>query len=589
MMKTAKMLCTEDFDKQQFCPAPPPSPPKHTFELGLVVAGGVSGGAYQAGVLDYLVEALDRWYAAKANGDPDVPQHDVRIKVITGTSAGGINSALLGLATAWGFQPRRVDGAVSVWGDAARDKPNIFYQTWVEGADIRHLLTTEDIQDGRPFSALNANFFAEHLVPQALQFQGAPITDTTRAYRDWLTSPLPILLTATNLTGVPYSVSFNTGADDQYQANYYMRLHKDYLSFKLTGGPGAPSERGNDCYPGYASINVWQQNKAEDPDWRRFGDAALATSAFPFGLAPVVLERPYSDYRYRVFYRDGVKKQVECIPPEPLPEAESQSYRFINVDGGVMNNEPFDLARMVLFGPEMNDAKEQALGGKTARGLLLLEAFPTDNQLDNNVDPDIVNLIGRIIGAQIDQARFKLKDLIFSRRDNLYTRFLLQPIRPGADPNGIALAGTPLEAFLGFFCRDFREHDFQLGRQNCQEFLRHRLKLPAENPVFKGDVTSDKQGLAPLVPLVGACAEDEPVPAWPRDKFKWDEQYDLHEAIKHRLDTVVRSVIRKRVGGFWGAWLCRLGWRWYFRKRAFKKIYSIVRCAEVQVNQTKSV
>jgi len=36
-----------------------------TFHLGLCMAGSVSAGAYTAGVIDYLFEALNNWYAEK--------------------------------------------------------------------------------------------------------------------------------------------------------------------------------------------------------------------------------------------------------------------------------------------------------------------------------------------------------------------------------------------------------------------------------------------------------------------------------------------------------------------------------------------
>lgn len=43
-----------------------PAPPPGTFELGLCMAGAVSAGAYTAGVLDLLIEALDAFEAEKA-------------------------------------------------------------------------------------------------------------------------------------------------------------------------------------------------------------------------------------------------------------------------------------------------------------------------------------------------------------------------------------------------------------------------------------------------------------------------------------------------------------------------------------------
>ena len=36
-----------------------------TFEIGLVMAGAVSAGAYTAGVVDFLIEALDEYKCCK--------------------------------------------------------------------------------------------------------------------------------------------------------------------------------------------------------------------------------------------------------------------------------------------------------------------------------------------------------------------------------------------------------------------------------------------------------------------------------------------------------------------------------------------
>ena len=47
-----------------------PKVPDETFELALVLGGTVSAGAYTAGALDFLIEALDCWEAARAGGDP---------------------------------------------------------------------------------------------------------------------------------------------------------------------------------------------------------------------------------------------------------------------------------------------------------------------------------------------------------------------------------------------------------------------------------------------------------------------------------------------------------------------------------------
>jgi predicted acylesterase/phospholipase RssA len=65
---------------------------QNTFDIGLVLAGGGSAGAYIAGVIDFLMEALSEWETARNTGHEaglEVPQaHRVRLRVITGASAG---------------------------------------------------------------------------------------------------------------------------------------------------------------------------------------------------------------------------------------------------------------------------------------------------------------------------------------------------------------------------------------------------------------------------------------------------------------------------------------------------------------------
>src|SRR5260370_1479855 len=65
-----------------------------TFELGVVMAGAVSAGAYTAGVMDFLFEALDEYDEARRQPGWDGPTHDVRIPILSGASAGGMTSAI---------------------------------------------------------------------------------------------------------------------------------------------------------------------------------------------------------------------------------------------------------------------------------------------------------------------------------------------------------------------------------------------------------------------------------------------------------------------------------------------------------------
>jgi hypothetical protein len=76
-------------------------PQPGTFEFALVLGGTVSAGAYTAGAVDFLIEALDCFTAAQQRGE--VPPHKVVLKLITGTSGGGVNAAIAARALAYDF------------------------------------------------------------------------------------------------------------------------------------------------------------------------------------------------------------------------------------------------------------------------------------------------------------------------------------------------------------------------------------------------------------------------------------------------------------------------------------------------------
>src|SRR3712207_4808711 len=78
------------------------------FRLGLALNGTGAAGAWTAGVLDFLVEALDLWDDKKREdrergGRPAVPDHELRVGVAGAASGGGLCAALLARAAGWDF------------------------------------------------------------------------------------------------------------------------------------------------------------------------------------------------------------------------------------------------------------------------------------------------------------------------------------------------------------------------------------------------------------------------------------------------------------------------------------------------------
>jgi hypothetical protein len=122
------------------------------FHIALNMAGAVSAGAYTAGVLDFLVEALDAWYDAKEQqrqqfgsdiGLWTIPAHDVVLEVMSGASAGGMCSAIGSIALLEEFDHIHATGPGP---EVARNR---LYASWVDTIDIIPLLGTEDLPHGQ--------------------------------------------------------------------------------------------------------------------------------------------------------------------------------------------------------------------------------------------------------------------------------------------------------------------------------------------------------------------------------------------------------------------------------------------------------
>ena len=94
---------------------------------------------------------------------------------------------------------------------------------------------------------------------------------------------------------------------------------------------------------------------------------------------------------------------------------------------------------------------------------------------------------GACSAGLVDQARFKPEEVELAARPEIYSRFLIEPVRydaAGLQETEYAIACGSVGGFGGFLSERFRRHDYQLGRRNCQQFLRRHFMLPENNPIF---------------------------------------------------------------------------------------------------------
>jgi hypothetical protein len=543
-----------------------------TFEIGLTMAGAISAGAYTAGVMDFLFEALDAYYVAKKQPGWDGPTHDVRISIMSGASAGGMTSAICALHA---FH----DAFDHVWpADPARATPqrrrNRLYSSWVEDIDIRRLLETSDIDnaaDGEPARSLLCCDVIDQIVKEAF-----------------------------DLDGVPYSFEIY-GADDPRR--YGMLNHGEFIDFKIGIDP-TPED-------GVYALDI---RKTQTPEWELFRTAAKATGAFPIGLAPRRLERKPLEYHYasRVGY-DG-PNGYKVIPPDKwLDEPAQNPYKFVTVDGGTIDNEPLEMTRRYLSGgPDISNASD---GFKTDRAVILIAPFP--NYLEATVkdaaatelnkDLGLMNISTSLFSALISQARFKPDELARAANDAYYSRYLVAPTRDDIgtpESKKYPIACGVMGGFGGFLHRSFRRHDYLLGRRNAQAFLRWHFNLPENADLFEGFAGDREKWLVrepnsaeakmlptqgrgdvrgiPIIPLTTALSKEIVISSDdypdPEQLFRPDRRADLQRLIQTRADKVVGRLVDVDlpVGDRWLGWLERLGAKRVGTAFAFKKATDLV-------------
>src|SRR5262249_59084918 len=139
---------------------------------------------------------VDGWYAAKdgaGRGGRPVPMHKVSIEAFSGASAGGMCAAIASVMVQGEFEhihearPGR---------KADEEKPNRFYESWVNKIDIHELLRAGDISEGSQVVSLLNCEIIDDIAKYALQ-PGPP------KEREYISKRLTLFLTLTNVTGIP--------------------------------------------------------------------------------------------------------------------------------------------------------------------------------------------------------------------------------------------------------------------------------------------------------------------------------------------------------------------------------------------------
>jgi len=543
------------------------------FYLGLNMSGTVSAGAYTAGVIDFLVETMDAWYAERerqierfgTNYEQwTIPPHEVELAVMAGASGGGITAALTAAALSQNFDHVRQQSL------PANANVNTLFQSWVRDIDLSGLLGHADLDGsgGKVVSILDSTPI-RNIASHALQIP-APLNQR----RAWVRDGLQVILTLTNLRGVPYAIESETAASER--TLYYA----DRRAFEVWWNPDRP---GGDYVP---------LDGKGGKEWTELADAAIATSAFPVVLAPQKLARRAGEYNERRWWisqanpkcrDDGV---CECEKNEPMRPSwdlgDAFSFETLNVDGGATNNSPFDCARFALadLQPTLPAGRNPRDPQVADRAVVSVAPLSTETigKLPAMPDAAMFSLLTRFVGALVNQSRIQGENLKLTAEASVASRWIIAP--NSTLPNTEPLAGSLLEAFGGFVSQAFREHDYQLGRRNCQWFLRSHFGLPWDNAIMKqyslslaaqnrldaqfgfGAAKGKPSGTATrLFPVIPVVPELTPEIAVVRKPIDQDALKKLGDLAVDRVKRVTRELLTQGGGGmlsdvaFEAAWL----------------------------------
>ncbi|MBX2827926.1 MAG: hypothetical protein KTR22_07170 [Flavobacteriaceae bacterium] len=444
------------------------------FKLCITMAGAVSAGGYTAGVLDYLLETLELWEQAKDKNrklgkdhpdyDTSIPMHDVEIDVISGSSAGGISGTLTMLALAnknhKGFGEKNPNG-----------DNNVFYKSWVEMADdnqsdtLEKLLNTRDLEEHDEIRSLLNTEAIEVIADKALSI------DEQRSVPAYASKSLDLILTTTNLRGVNFRVNFD-GNSNTSSGGTVITNHGGFFRYKLTNdqfAPGIPKKGSGNDDDLYYVLDF-----KEDKDMEYLKGATLSTAAFPIGLKSRKISISSEYIKRYPRYLFGTSDGITPIIPE------GENYTFNSVDGGLINNEPYGIGLKMLREKNPNHFKE----GKYA--VLMIDPFPNKDQDVEETGSSILKIAGGMFKALRNQVMFNQDGIIDALSLEDRTKFLVEPIRKVENDQGkwvrakSDLAAAPISGFAGFLSKKFRAHDFQLGRRNCQSFLRYYFAVPED-------------------------------------------------------------------------------------------------------------
>lgn len=402
---------------------------------GLTVAGGVSLGSYGGGFLYYYTLLRHQL----AGGKP--------FAVVTGASAGSINSLLAALAMC----------AKPSW----RPEQNLFFDTWVPvgmtgRGGVPGLRDERAVTSRALFSRKPIEYRADEL---------GRIFSSSRLDQ-WSDQECETMLGLLATQLIPQRVSLQevkpTSSVSRQMQKFLIKLsRRKGEQPKVTPDVSLVPRGLRDLYPilGHTKLAGGAPSDSSDPiEFSLLAELLKASSSFPLAFEPV---------RVPLTRFNAVSGLWEHACDNEAPGAPCRDPEF--VDGGVFENVPLNLAQRVLTAWKPGAAGTIVVDTESTPWQRPEQAQEENRQLLNYVS----NLAGSVLTSTMAA--------------ELFTAFDRAPeLRAASSSVAFTVRQLPTASghffnFLGFFDCDFRVFDFYLGMLDAKAFVGHTGPLPVPN------------------------------------------------------------------------------------------------------------
>lgn len=343
-------------------------------KLAIAISGAVSLGSFESGVMYEIVEAI-----AQHNLHPETTEDQkIIIDVVTGASAGAMTAAIL--AQKLLFEADQLRSPYQ----------NDIYRAWVEDADIRTLLQSEN--DDNPDMAILSSGFVKQVGNKYLLGRYSSPTPSPAQRHPAVADKIYLGIALSNLNGFDFKINLTSiqgqlNAEDNQNNSFTYTRHKD-------------------CY-----ISQIQGNQQDDNHnlWELIKQIAIASGSFPFAFQVQEIARISSDSAYKgsEFYT------------EPEPGKEPNKKFFAYTDGGIFENEPLGMAISLA------ETLDKSPGDDEKRFFLYVAPGPkssSENKDFTAAQATYVNTARALAGSIFTQSRFQ--DWIqVSKNNQLVTDF----------------------------------------------------------------------------------------------------------------------------------------------------------------------